>query len=568
MPPTNKLSYRGNASLKKPGASFDWTPELAEELRRCKNDVIYFAEHYFKIVTENGLELIQLRDYQKEMLRSMVNNRRTISNQSRQSGKSETFRIFLTWYIIFNDYKTVAILANKGETSREILSKLQISYQNLPAWLQLGVKDFNKGSFTLENDSRIIATSTSKNSARGFTAHVVVLDEMAFIENFEEFYSAVYPIISAGKLTKLIITSTPNGLNHFYDFWQGALKKKNGFHPIYVPWDRVPGRDEAWKEDTLKGMNNNVEKFNTEFGCEFVGSSGTLIAGWALNRLKNNIEEPILREDSLSLYKYPIKEIKEWKGNKEITHPAHKYVVLADVSRGKGLDYSAFSVFDITKMPYKQVCVYRNNEVTPRDYAEVIHRVSKAYNDALIMVEINDIGEQVSDILINDLENESVLCTETMGRNGKNILFSGTKADKGIRTTPGVKLSGCLLLKLMIEQDQIEIHDENTVMELITFIKVKKTYQAEPNKHDDIAMGLVLFSWFTNQQFFKDLTEISTINQLRERTSDQIKAIMPWYTDPIPQKVEYEFFPTSYNLNQPFHPYLNPGDEILIVPNF
>jgi len=547
------LSYRGNTSLKKPGAKIEFTPELIEEYIKCKNDVIYFAENYFKIITEKGLELIRLRDYQKEMIRSMSDNRFTISNQSRQSGKSETFRIFLTHYILFNDYKTVAILANKGDTSREILSKLQLSYQALPSWLQLGIIDFNKGSFTLENNSRILATSTSKNSARGFTAQVVVLDEMAFIENFEEFYAAVYPVISAGEETKLIITSTPNGLNHFYDFWKGAIDKKNGFYPIFVPWDKVPGRGIKWKTEILQGLNNNLEKFATEFECEFLGSSGTLIAGWKLKQLVGSHKPPLFKNEEINLkmYEKPIKAIEKL--------PQHSYVLIADVSRGKGLDYSAFSVIDVTELPYRQVCTFRDNQIAPADYADIIYKTALLYNNAAVLTEINDIGEQVGYILIVEYGYDNVLCTENSGKTGKKISFGGRKSDKGIRTTKIVKSMGCSVLRLLIEQDKLICYDEDTLNEFTSFSRKKLSYEAEAGKHDDMVMCLVLFSWLTDQSYFKEMTDINTSMALRERSNEQIdNNMLPFgfTTNYAPRVQTMEDFNHSINMNVPFREYV------------
>jgi hypothetical protein len=552
-----ELSYRGNTSLKKPGAKIEFTPELIEEYIKCKNDIIYFAEHYFKIVTEKGLVLIKLRDYQKEMIKSMSENRFTISNQSRQSGKSETFRIFLTHYILFNEYKTVAILANKGDTSREILSKLQLSYQALPAWLQLGVIDFNKGSFTLENNSRIIATSTSKNSARGFTAHCIVLDEMAFIENFAEFYAAVFPVISAGEETKIIITSTPNGINHFYDFWKGAIENKNGFYPIFVPWDKVPGRDIKWKTEILKGLNNDLEKFSAEFECEFLGSSGTLISGWKLKQIIGSQKQPLFKTNDINLkmYEKPIKE--------------NSYIIIADVSRGKGLDYSAFSVIDVSDLPYKQICTFRDNQIAPADYADIIYKTAKLYNNASVLTEINDIGEQIGYILLIEYGYENVLCTENSGKSGKKISFGGKKSDKGIRTTKIVKNIGCSTLKLLIEQDKLICYDEETINEFASFSRKKLSYEAEPGKHDDMVMCLVLFAWLTDQQYFKEMTNINTSLSLRERSNERINNdLLPFgFINSISPPKNYAEYHEDINMNIPFKEYVEDieiGKKIII----
>ena len=473
---------------------------------------------------------------------------------------SETFRVFFTHYVLFNDYKTVAILANKGETSREILSKLQISYMNLPLWLQLGVTDFNKSSFNLENGSRILASSTSKNSMRGFTANAICLDEMAFIENFEEFYSAIYPILSADPDSKLIITSTPNGLNHFYEFWSKALDGTNGFYPIFVPWDKVPGRDADWKKKTLEGLNNNQEKFAREFSCEFLGSSGTLIAGWKLKLLVEARKNPIVKADNpnLMMYEAPIKEKKEALETKIKILPPHSYVIIADVSRGKGLDYSAFSVIDVTALPYRQVATFRSNEIAPADYADIIHKVGKLYNDAYVLVEINDIGDQVSSILVED-GYENVIHTISNGRQGKKVSFGQRNSDRGIRTTKIVKGVGCSTLKLLIEQDKLIIPDDETINEFMAFSRKKNSYEAESGKHDDMVMGLVLFSWLTDQEYFRELTDINTASALRERTIEQVNSdLLPFgFLDIKAPNVSRSQWSESINMNIPFPGYGN-----------
>ena len=473
---------------------------------------------------------------------------------------TESFRVFLTHYILFNDYKTVAVLANKGDVAREILSKLQISYQALPIWLQLGVTEFNKGSFVLENKSRIIAMSTSKTAARSYTAHIVILDEMAFIENFEDFYTAVYPTISAGKETKLIITSTPNGLNQFYEFWKGATEKDptkwNGFHAFFVPWYRVPGRDDKWKDDTLRGMNYNYQKFEAEFACEFLGSSGTLIGGWKLKLMIGSHLKAINTPNDIKLkiYESPIKEIKEIVDNKPITIPPHTYIIVADVSRGKGLDYSAFSIIDVTQLPYRQVAAFRDNNIVPADYADIILKTAQYFNNAYILVEINDIGDQIGYMLQIDYGYDNVLCTENAGRLGKKISFGGKKADKGIRTTTPVKALGCSMLKLLIEQDKLIIADENAINEFTTFSKEKNTYKAEKGKFDDMVMGLVLFSWLTEQQYFKEMTDINTAGALKEMTAENIASNLlsfGFINQPVPMRT-YDEWAREVNLNFPF----------------
>jgi len=504
--------YKGNVLLKKANQNIEWTPDLVAEYVKCSQDPVYFTETYMKIISVNeGLVSFKLYDYQKKMVQSFADNRFSIITTARQAGKSTTTCAFILWYIIFHPEKTVALLANKGDTAREILSRVQLAYQHLPKWLQQGVVEWNKGSFVLENNSRVIAAATSASAIRGYSINLLFIDEAAFIDNWDEFFTSVYPTISSGSESKIILVSTPNGLNHFYATWVNAQEGRNGYNPILVNWKDVPGRDEKWKADTLAGMNFDIEKFNQEMECEFLGSSGTLIAGWKLKELVHTA--PLVQKEGLIQYKAVEKN--------------HIYVTLCDVSRGKGLDYSAFQLLDVTKMPYEQVCVYRNNAVTPVDYAEVIHRVAKAYNDAYVMVEINDIGEQVSHSLHYDFGYENVLFTENAGRSGKRITqgFGGksNEVDKGIRTTKIVKSIGCSILKLLIEGNQFLINDFHTINELSTFSKKGTSYEAEPGKHDDLVMCLVLFAWMTEQQYFKDITNINTLASLREKTEEDME---------------------------------------------
>ena len=501
--------YNGNFNLKKSNQSIEWTTELVNEYVKCSEDPIYFIETYMKIINiDRGLVNFKLYDYQREMIISMRENRFNIIATARQAGKSTVTCGFILWYIIFHADKTVALLANKGETAREILSRIQLGYEHLPRWLQHGVKEWNKGSFELENNSRVIAAATSASAIRGYSINLLFIDEAAHIENWEQFFTSVYPTISSGKESKIVLVSTPNGLNHFYAIWVNALEDRNGYKPIKVSYDRVPGRDEKWRNDTLASMNFNTEKFEQEYCVEFMGSSGTLIAGWKLKELVHQV--PLMFRDGLSQYETPIKD--------------HIYAIVADVSRGKGLDYSAMQLIDVTSMPYKQVCVYRNNMITPIDYADVLYRIAKTYNNASILVEINDIGEQVGQSLRYDFDYEGVLMTENGGRAGKRITsgYGGASADTGIRTTKPVKATGCSILKLLIEQNQLIINDFHSIEELSTFSRKNNSYEAEPGRHDDLVMGLVLFAWFSDQQYFKDYADINTLQKLREKTEEDI----------------------------------------------
>lgn len=500
-------AYRGNTLLKGTNVRIGWTQEMILEYAKCKSDIIYFIEKYIKIVTEDGLVPIVLRDYQKEFILSMHNNRNTICMMGRQQGKTESVRAFMIHYIIFNEYKTVGLLANKEATSMEILGKIQTSYENIPKWLQQGVVSWNKGTFVLENGSRIIASATSSTAIRGYTLHSLLIDEAAHIPHFDDFLTSVLPTISAGKETKVIMVSTPNGLGIFHSIWRNSELGNNSYNRVKATWRDVPGRDESWRTEALKMLNNDVERFAQEFECEVMGSSGTLIGGWKLKELVHQL--PLHTREGLSKYAEPI--------------VGHSYVCIADVSRGKGLDYSAFSIIDVSMMPYIQVCTYKNNLITPVDYANILHRVCKSYNSASVLVEVNDIGEQVSTSLHYDFEYENILSTESAGRAGKRITSGfGSNIDRGVRTTKSVKSVGCSILKLLIEQNQLIVNDFDTISELSTFSRKGVSYEAESGKHDDLVMGLVLFAWLSDQMYFKELTSINTLAKLREKTDEEM----------------------------------------------
>jgi hypothetical protein len=501
--------YRGNVNLKRKGHTIEWTEEMVQEFVKCSQDPLYFVQNHIQIVhVDRGLIPIDLYDYQKEIIEKVTNNRRTTVVTARQAGKTTTAVALILHYVLFNEYKTVALLANKGDSAREILDRIKLAYESLPKWLQQGVIEWNKGSVEFENGCKILAGSTSSSSIRGKSVSFLYIDETAFVENWDDFFASVFPTISSGDTTKILLTSTPNGLNHFYKTCEGAKKGRNGYQYVEVKWSMVPGRGEKWKQETLEAMDFDLEKFAQEYECEFMGSSGTLISG---NKLKELVyQDPIFEKDGLIMYEQVKQE--------------NIYACIVDVSRGKGLDYSAFHIIDITKMPYKQVCTFRDNMITPIEYTKILYEICKLYNSAYTLIEINDIGDQVASTLYEDYEYENMLFTENNGRSGKRLVagFSDKNADKGVRTTKTVKSVGCSMLKLLIEQNQLIINDFQTIKELSRFSKKGNSWEAETGCHDDLVMGLVLFAWLTNQKFFKEFTDINTISQLRDLNDEQL----------------------------------------------
>ena len=501
--------YLGNVNLKNSGQEIEWTPDLLKEYMKCAKDPIYFAKKYIKIVhVDKGLVPFEMYPYQESITKKITDNRRVAVLTARQSGKTTTAMAIILHYVLFNEFKTVAILANKGDAAREVMARVKLAFEALPKWLQQGVEEWNKGNIALENGCQVLAGTTSSSAIRGKSVNFLYLDEVAFIEGYDEFFASVYPTISSGESTKLLMTSTPNGLNHFWKTCKGAKEQTNGYEYEEVMWYDVPGRDDKWKKETVEALDHDSEKFAQEYECQFLGSSGTLISGAKLKTLAGSIA--IHKGEGFTQYEAPIK--------------GKQYAMCIDVARGKGLDYSCFSVIDISQMPYKQVGVYRDNLIGPIDFASVVFRIGKLYNEAGVLIEINDIGEQVSDVLLMDYGYENILYTANNGRAGKILTGGfGKRVDNGIRTTKLVKATGCSMLKMLIEQDQLIIQDQDTIEELSRFSKKKNSFEAEAGFHDDLVMNLVLFAWMTEQPYFKDMTDINTLVKLREKTEEQIE---------------------------------------------
>ena len=505
--------YLGNPNLKKANTAIEFTQENIEEYIKCKEDPVYFARNYVKIVTlDSGLQPFKMYDFQERLVRNFHEKRFNICKMPRQTGKSTTVVSFLLHYAIFNDSVNIGILANKASTARELLSRLQIAYENLPKWMQQGILAWNKGSLELENGSKILAASTSASAVRGMSFNILFLDEFAFVPNHvaDSFFASVYPTITSGKSTKVIIVSTPHGMNHFYRMWHDAERGQNDYTPTDVHWSQVPGRDEVWKEQTIK--NTSEQQFKVEFECEFLGSVDTLIAP---SKLKTMVyENPIQRNAGLDLYETPKKD--------------HDYVISVDVARGVGNDYSAFMVVDITSFPHKVVAKYRDNTIKPMLFPSVIYEVAKNFNEAFILCEVNDVGDQVASILQYDLEYQNLLMCSMRGRAGQIVGqgFSGSKTQLGVKMSKTVKKVGSFNLKTLIEEDKLLLCDYDTISELTTFIQKHNSFEAEEGCNDDLAMCLVIYAWLVAQDYFKELTDQDVRKRLYEEQKNQIEQDM------------------------------------------
>ena len=505
--------YLGNPNLKKANTSIEFTQDQILEFMRCKDDPVYFAKNYVKIVTlDHGLMPFELYPFQERLVNNFHKHRFNICKMPRQTGKSTTVVSFLLHYAVFNDNVNIGILANKAATARELLDRLQTAYENLPKWMQQGIISWNKGSLELENGSKILAASTSASAVRGMSFNILFLDEFAFVPNHiaDSFFASVYPTITSGKSTKVIIVSTPHGMNHFYRMWHDAERGKNEYVFTDVHWSEVPGRDEIWKQQTI--ANTSEQQFKVEFECEFLGSVDTLISPSKLRSLV--YDHPKTSSGGLDIHDDVIDD--------------HDYLMTVDVARGVGSDYSAFTVVDITTFPHQVVAKYRNNEIKPMLFPSIIVDVAKNYNNAYILCEVNDVGDQVASIIHYDLEYTNILMCSMRGRAGQIVGqgFSGKKTQLGVKMSKTVKKVGCLNLKTMIEEDKLYLNDYEIISELTTFIQKHNSFEAEEGCNDDLAMCLVIYAWIVAQDYFKELTDQDVRKRLYEEQRNQIEQDM------------------------------------------
>ena len=507
-----KQSYLGNPNLKGTGVSVDWTPESVEEYKKCMESPLYFIKNYVQIVNvDRGLVPFDMWDFQEDMINNFHDERFVICKMPRQTGKSTTIISYLLHFVLFNPEVNVAILANKGAVARELLSRLQLAYEHLPKFLQQGVTVWNKGNIELENGSKILASATSGSAVRGSSFNIIFLDEFAHVPNTiaESFFTSVYPTISSGETTKVFIVSTPLGMNLFYKMWIDAEEKRNNYIPIEVHYTQVPGRDEKWRQETIK--NTSEVQFNQEFLCEFLGSTHTLIDASKLRSMV--FKKPVFSKNNIDVYEEPIKKA--------------TYCMIVDTAQGKGQDFSAFSVFDVSQIPYRQVAKYRDNNISPMLYPNIIYQVGMKYNTAFILLEINDMGAQVAENLHYDLEYENVMITSMKGRAGQQIGGGFSKnIQLGIRTSKQLKRIGCATLKEMIETDKLIVPDFETIAELTTFASRHNSFEAEEGAHDDLAMTLVIFAWLVQQRYFKDITNLDLRQKMYEEFEEQFEQDM------------------------------------------
>lgn len=531
-------SYRANPLLKRCGVQIEFTQDQIEEYLKCAQDPIYFIENYVKIIhVDRGVIPFKLYDFQREMIRTIEANRRVVGRIGRQSGKSQTTIAYILWVSLFKETQNIVILANKGSLARDLLDRYQRSYENLPMWLQQGVVVWNKGNIELENGSKVSASATSSSAVRGGSYTHVVLDEFAHVHNnlAEEFFTSVYPVISSGEKTKITIISTPNGMNLFYKLFTDAKAKRNDYACVDVHWSEVPGRDQKWKEDFIR--NTSERQFAQEIECSFLGSTNTLISGEKLATLA--YKEPVGKMQDMVIFEQPVKELYD-DDTGRVVNKDHLYAMTVDISEGKNLDYSAFNIYDVSGMPYKQVARYRNNNIPPMLYPTIIKSCAEYYNNAYVLIELNN-NPQVADLLVEDLGYENVLRVFTGNKKPQMLSMKGGKGvTPGVKMTPLVKRQGCSTLKTLIENDKLIINDFETISELTTFVQEGPSYKAEEGCNDDLAMTFVLFGWLASQKLFKEIVDHDVRKQLQLEEFDYVEEeTLPVIAPPNPDIVYF-----------------------------
>ena len=518
----NNNGYNGNSSLKRIGIDFSYSEDQVLELAKCAEDPIYFIDNYCYIVTlDHGIQPFKLYDCQKRKIKLIHDNRKVILMEGRQQGKTTSAAAYILWYTLFQESKTVAVLANKASTAREIMARYQLMFEHLPDWMQQGIKTWNKGDIELENGSIVFTAATTAAGIRGKSVNLLYIDEAAIIPNTvaDAFFTAVYPVISAGQTTKILITSTPLGYNHFWKFWNDAVNKNNDFVPMFIPYSEIPGRDEKWALEQKRQLGDL--KYNQEVLCKFLGSSLTLINSDTIEYMSTC--PTVYSKDGLDLYEFPVKAVRD-EDTEELISKPHSYVIVADTAKGVGGDYSAFVIIDVASVPYKLVGKFRDNKIAPMLYPSVIYKVARDFNMAYVLIEVNS-SEQVAHIMHNELEYENIIFVNRDTKTGQTVTggFGGGKTQLGVQTDKRVKRIGCFTFKSLVEEKKLLITDGDTISEISTFIQVKDSYAADEGYHDDLVMPLVLFSWLTTNPYFKELNDVNIREAMYQSRIKQIE---------------------------------------------
>jgi hypothetical protein len=494
-----KEFFAGNKNLRAAGSIHNYTHEELLELAKCKNNPIYFINNYCK-VAKGGVGLVNLKlfDYQYPMLESFIEHDKSIVVAPRQCGKSTTFAAYALWCILFKQSYTVAILANKLSVAKEILDRVQNMFLNVPRFLQQGVLSFSKTSMELENKSKIFVSTTSASGIRGFAIDLVFLDEFAHIQDHiaNDFFTSTYPTISATG-GKLIIVSTPKGMNHFHKMWKEAISARSGFNPVFVNYRDIPLYNKKWAEATKKDIG--AVRFAQEYECDFLGSVNTLISPTTIQNMTH--DNPITTDNNgISIYEEPI--------------AGQSYLITCDTSEGVGGDNTAFLVFDVTDYPITVVAKFASNIISPFLLPRVLYEVGAKYNYASILVESNNLGKQVVNDLYMELEYPNLI-----GESFHSPTY-------GVRTTKSTKAIGCATFKDLCETQRLLVIDHDIIEEISNFVKHKTSYAASEGHKDDLVMCCVLMSWFASTEQWDTIRNSTFRKEIYEARQKQMEEML------------------------------------------
>ena len=505
--------YLGNPNLRGEHESVEYTQFHVDEYEKCKADFFYFAENYAYIISDSKKINVKLRDYQRDLINHIHFDKKIIAKWPRQSGKSTCLSVYIAWLTVFFANHGTLVAAHEHKTAKEICEKVKEVIESLPIWLQEGVVKWNELFIELENGSRVMSSATTKKTGRGFAFNFVLLDEFAFVEPLiaTNFYTSIAPTLSTLSNGRCAIISTPNGMNHFYEFCQKAQKQQSGFYYSEIKWSDIPGRDEAFKKAMIDDMG--PDRWAQEFEAVFMGSEGSLISPAVLDAIETIDPYQTAENNTIKIYKPPM--------------PDHKYVITVDVSRGKGIDSSAFVVFDITDYAIEVVATYRDPLINTLIFPGFVARLGRMYHDAAILVEINDNGQQVADILFDEYEYGNLLgCIVNKGRGGQQLTTFGGKS-KGLKQSEPTKRVGCANIRTMIELNKLILNSMDIKAELSNFVRHNNSFAAEKGNHDDLVMCLVIFGWMSQQRYFQEFIQKGVREVYEERLAEMEAEMLP-----------------------------------------
>lgn len=530
--------HENEPELRRGNILFEYTDAELEEIKKCASDVVYFANKYCKVMTDDGIRQIDLRDYQIQILNQYQHHRKNVFVSPRQSGKTITSSIFLLWYLLFNYEKNAMIMANIGDTAAELMDKIKVILKGLPFFLKPGILVYNVMTMKFDNGCRIMAKTTTKTSSIGYTIHMLYMDEFAHINpNFiNQFFKSVYPTISSSQISRVIITSTPNGMNKFWEIYKGAVDKENDFNPIRVEWWQIPGRDEEWKKKEIAALGSE-EDFNQEYGCQFLSSSRLLLDSQSLKRLKANEQDFVHHDlfpfenshvDYTNLVWHP-----KFDPTSIFEKDGQKFYLSIDTAGGGGGDYSVVNIFKVSPMPSSvikakkfyedesdffcllQVGLFRSNIIQIDELkvlVEILVTEILGTDNTRIVIEIDYKGELLMDKLLDSEELYEEMFVYT--RHSE----ASTKLKPGIKLTAKNKEKYCYDLKINVKNGKIIPSEKNTVYELANFgMSQGGSFTSQIGK-DDIAMTLVDINCIFETGDFQD-----TVTDLYDNLAENFK---------------------------------------------